>query len=66
MKDKTKFSNGATKMVTCIFCSVELSGLVEKRYASFSKRTRGRARGRGRVRRAKPKDKMAQLAAYFV
>ena len=59
-------------MVACIFCSLEFSGLVEKRYAAAARnRGRGRGgrggRGRGRSRgRPKPKDKMAQLAAYFV
>lgn len=68
-QEKNKLPDGQTKSTACIFCSPELSGLVEKRYASNarnkSRRSRGRGRGRGRGR-AKPKDKMAQLAAYFV
>ena len=72
-QDKNKLPGGLTKTTGCIFCSAELSGLVEKRYAAAARnRGRGGGRGRGRGRRGrgrgrpKPKDKMAQLAAYFV
>ena len=60
------------------FCDQELSQLVEKQHAVWMKKrntagrgrgARGRGRGgrggRGRGRKA-PKDKMSQLAAYFV
>jgi DNA topoisomerase-3 len=70
--EKNKLPDGLTKLTACIFCSSQLSSLVEKRYASAARgrgrgRSRGRGgRGRGRRGRGKPKDKMAQLAAYFV
>ena len=70
IQDNTKFVDGETKKIGCVFCSSDFSGLVEKRFASAARRgrggrSRGRGRGRGRGRRG-PKDKMAQLAAYFV
>ena len=56
----------------CIYCDPDLNQLVEKSQAVLMKakrvgagRGRGRGRGRGKGRKA-PKDKMAQLAAYFV
>ena len=59
----------------CIYCNLELNSLVEKSHAVLLKARRGggggrggRGRGRGgrgRGRKA-PKDKMSQLAAYFV
>ena len=74
-QEKNKLPNGLLKIVACIFCSSELSALVEKRYAAAARgrgrsrggRGRGRGRGgRGRGRGSKAKDKMSQLAAYFV
>lgn len=70
IQENTKFVDGESKKIGCIFCSSDFSGLVEKRFASAARRgrgvrARGRGRGRGRGRRG-PKDKMAQLAAYFV
>ena len=60
----------------CIYCDPVLSNLVEKSYAVLGKSKRvggagrgGRGRGRGgrgRGGRKAPKDKMSQLAAYFV
>ena len=75
---KTKLSGERTSAEGCIYCNVELNQLVEKSHAVLLKAKRGggagrggRGRGRGgrgrggRGRKA-PKDKMAQLAAYFV
>ena len=50
-QEKNKLANGLTKVKdACIFCSPELSELVEKRYASHAKSKRGGGRGRGRGR----------------
>ena len=74
---KSKLSDDKLEKEGCIFCDQELSQLVEKQHAVFMRkrnttgrgrggRGRGRGRGgRGRGRKA-PKDKMSQLAAYFV
>ncbi|KAG8034089.1 hypothetical protein G9C98_008570 [Cotesia typhae] len=69
--DKSKLPNEATEMVGCVFCTAAFTQLIEKHRAVASKpvitRTRGhsnKSRGRGKSR--PPKDKMAQLAAYFV
>lgn len=69
--EKTKFANDATEMKGCIFCTDEFSKLVEKHKAvlskpRYNKNIRSSSRGRGRPRPKQPKDKMAQLAAYFV
>lgn len=56
-------------MSGCIFCSEYFSKLVEKHKAIFkprSNRPMGKGRGKGRGKPRQPKDKMAQLAAYFV
>lgn len=57
-------------MSGCIFCFPDFSKLVEKHKAVFSKpkfnKFKSGGRGRGRPRAKQPKDKMAQLAAYFV
>lgn len=77
LQERTKLPGEATEMSGCMFCSVEFSALVEKhravartnRMTPGSRAPRGRGRGRsGRSGRgkARPKDKMAQLAAYFV
>eukprot|EP00088_Acartia_fossae_P065027 TRINITY_DN80070_c0_g1_i1.p1 TRINITY_DN80070_c0_g1~~TRINITY_DN80070_c0_g1_i1.p1 ORF type:complete len:232 (+),score=38.94 TRINITY_DN80070_c0_g1_i1:43-738(+) len=74
---KTKLPDDRIMMEGCIYCNPHLNTLVEKSHAVLLKsrrgggggrggRGRGRGRGgRGRGRRA-PKDKMSQLAAYFV
>ncbi|XP_037933169.1 DNA topoisomerase 3-beta [Teleopsis dalmanni] len=75
--DKTKFRDGTEEKNGCIFCSLEFSHLVEKHRAVSSRpvniRSGGRAgRGNSKIGRGgnrgsrQPKDKMAQLAAYFV
>jgi len=78
--EKTRFKDGSEEKTGCIFCLPDFVPLVEKHRAVASRPAtinkgrgvRGGARGgRGAVggnsrgRRA-PKDKMAQLAAYFV
>ena len=75
---KSKLADDKLEKEGCIFCDNELSQLVEKQHAVFMRKrntagrgrgARGRGRGgrggRGRGRKA-PKDKMSQLAAYFV
>ncbi|KAL1129839.1 hypothetical protein AAG570_012783 [Ranatra chinensis] len=70
--EKTKLPNEATEMHGCVFCCDEFSLLVERhravasRPASINKSSRGRGRGRAKGKPRQPKDKMAQLAAYFV
>ena len=76
---KSKLSDDKLEASGCIFCDQELSMLVEKHHAVMMRRraqpgSRGRGRGRGgrgrgrggRGGRKAPKDKMSQLAAYFV
>lgn len=68
--EKTRLPGGASEMIGCVFCSEHFSKLVEKRRASATSRPPrpfrgGRIAGRGRGKKP-PKDKMAQLAAYFV
>lgn len=69
--EKTKLPKDATEMAGCVFCSEAFSKLVEKHKAVFRPRGNQRGggrpgRGRGRGKARQPKDKMAQLAAYFV
>lgn len=69
--EKTKFANNVTETKGCIFCTEEFIKLVEKHKAvlskpKFNRNVRSSGRGRGRPRPKQPKDKMAQLAAYFV
>lgn len=69
--EKSKFPNDLTEMKGCIFCTAEFAKLVEKHKAvlnksRFNKNIRTSSRGRGRPRPKQSKDKMAQLAAYFV
>ncbi|XP_055640990.1 DNA topoisomerase 3-beta [Toxorhynchites rutilus septentrionalis] len=74
--EKTPFKNEVTEKKGCIFCFSDFIPLVEKHKAVEMRRGqngrgRGRSvRGRGgkssRGRNKPPKDKMAQLAAYFV
>lgn len=78
---KTKLEDGELTAEGCIYCDDKLSRLVEKHHAVLMRRRpnrqgmgrggagRGRGkpgRGRGGKRGKVPKDKMAQLAAYFV
>lgn len=57
-------------MTGCVFCTPAFMALVEKHRAVASKpvttRSRGHTKGRSRGKPRPPKDKMAQLAAYFV
>ncbi|GLG93365.1 DNA topoisomerase 3-beta [Gryllus bimaculatus] len=69
--EKTKLPNEATEMTGCVFCYSPFTSLVEKHRAVArapnSRATRGRSgRGRNKGKPRPPKDKMAQLAAYFV
>lgn len=69
-QEKSKLPGEATEMTGCVFCSSQFSSLVEKHRAVAS-RPAGAGRGRGgrgksRGKPRPPKDKMAQLAAYFV
>lgn len=71
-QEKTKLPNNALFMKGCVFCSTEFGKLVDKPKTAVASRPRvfrggktgGRGRGKGRPKQ--PKDKMAQLAAYFV
>ena len=74
-KDKSPLEDGNTQHTGCTFCDPIFKNLVEKHHAIMRHRSAGRGRGgprgrgRGRPRgrgRGKPKDKMSQLAAYFV
>ncbi|ESO91570.1 hypothetical protein LOTGIDRAFT_217319 [Lottia gigantea] len=69
-KAKSKLPDNAEEHTGCVFCDPVLKPLVEKHHAtSFFQNRGGRgggARGRGGRGRGKPKDKMSQLAAYFV
>lgn len=75
---KTKLQDDKLQAEGCIFCDKDLSALVEKHHAVFLRRRQGgggggpagkarggRRGGRGRAKK-QPKDKMSQLAAYFV
>ncbi|XP_064471514.1 DNA topoisomerase 3-beta-1-like [Ornithodoros turicata] len=70
--EKTKLPGAQTEATGCIFCDPSLSPLVERHQALRPRhngpRRGGGGRGAGRRGRGrpKPKDKMAQLAAYFV
>ena len=78
LQNKTPLENGETDHTGCMFCDPKLKTLVEMKHAVFRRSGRGggrgrpsggRGRGRGRPGgrgRGKPKDKMAQLASYFV
>lgn len=75
-EEKSRLPKEATEMTGCVFCSPFFTPLVEKHRAvtrtagtrSARGRGGGRAGGRGRSKGKPrpPKDKMAQLAAYFV
>ncbi|XP_015173858.1 PREDICTED: DNA topoisomerase 3-beta-1 [Polistes dominula] len=69
-QDKSKLPDEATETSGCIFCTPAFRALVEKHRAVASKPVathgRGHAKGRSRGKPRPPKDKMAQLAAYFV
>ncbi|XP_050303621.1 DNA topoisomerase 3-beta-1 [Anthonomus grandis grandis] len=74
--EKSKLPNQATEMSGCAFCSNDFAKLVDRPKVAVVSRpprpfrggkTGGGRGGRGGSRgRGKPKDKMAQLAAYFV
>ena len=73
---KSKLPKEKISQEGCIYCDPDLNQLVEKSQAVLMKnkrpggggrgRGRGKGRGRGRGGRKAPKDKMSQLAAYFV
>lgn len=67
-EEKSKLPEGVTEMTGCVFCSVELSPLVRSHRASLRPKSGRPHRGKGgaKHKQKKPKDKMAQLAAYFV
>ncbi|KAJ8922656.1 hypothetical protein NQ315_007688 [Exocentrus adspersus] len=73
-QEKSKLPNGATEMKGCVFCSNDFTKLVDRPKVAVVSRPRpfrggktGGRGGRGRGGRGRqPKDKMAQLAAYFV
>lgn len=79
-EERTKLPRDLTELTACIFCNEDFAPLVEKIRAVPSRPARGghhRSRGGGRGGKGKPrgggggkpkppKDKMAQLAAYFV
>ena len=75
VQSKSPLPNEALEHTGCIFCDPVLQPLVEMKLAKNSRPFRnsamggggrgGRGRGRGRGR-GKPRDKMAQLASYFV
>lgn len=71
--ERTRLPGALTEMTACLFCNPNFTALVEKHRAVAARAGGGAGRGgRGRgARHAKhknkqPKDKMAQLAAYFV
>lgn len=72
--EKSKLQNAAAESRGCVFCSTEFVKLVDRPKVAVTSRPprpfRGGKtgnRGRGRSGRGRqPKDKMAQLAAYFV
>ncbi|XP_045539457.1 DNA topoisomerase 3-beta-1 [Papilio machaon] len=67
---RTRLPAALTEMTACLYCEPSFAALVEKHRAVTSRggaMSRGRGRMRGaRPRNKQPKDKMAQLAAYFV
>lgn len=71
--EKSKFKN-ASELTGCIFCSQSFTHLVKKHFAVKSKsvvtagkvRISNRVGNRMRRKPRQPKDKMSQLAAYFV
>lgn len=70
-QEKSKLPKEATEMSGCVFCSPYFTSLVEKHRAVSrppgSRAPRGRGgKGRSKGKPRPPKDKMAQLAAYFV
>lgn len=73
-QEKSKLPNGVSESKGCVFCNTDFSRLVDRPKTAVNSRpprpfrggkTGGRGRGRG-GRARQPKDKMAQLAAYFV
>ena len=76
LQNKTPLAEGLTEHSGCIFCDNVFKSLIEMKHATMKRRGRGGGRGggrgsrggrgRGRGRGKIPKDKMSQLAAYFV
>lgn len=72
MQEKTKLPGDRVEMTECMFCHSGLSALVRQQHAisskpAFNQGGRGRNRKHSKKSKAKqPKDKMSQLAAYFV
>lgn len=70
-QEKSKLPDEATEMSGCVFCSPHFTPLVEKHRAiaarpQTNRAPRGRVKGKSRGRPRPPKDKMQQLADYFV
>ncbi|XP_055684588.1 DNA topoisomerase 3-beta isoform X2 [Lutzomyia longipalpis] len=80
-QERTKFKDGSEEKTGCIFCTEDFQRLVEKHRAVHARAPMANRRGRGGSsgggggrggrggggnRGKPPKDKMAQLAAYFV
>ncbi|ALC49738.1 Top3beta [Drosophila busckii] len=80
--EKSKFKDGSEEKTGCVFCSMDFAHLVEKHRAVASRQVRNggprggppggnagalvNGHGRGGRGGRPPRDKMAQLAAYFV
>ncbi|KAK6626129.1 DNA topoisomerase 3-beta-1 [Polyplax serrata] len=70
-QEKSKLPDEATEMTGCVFCCPSFTSLVEKHRAitvrpQTNRASRGRVKGKGKGRSKPPKDKMQQLADYFV
>ncbi|XP_043249264.1 DNA topoisomerase 3-beta-1 isoform X2 [Colletes gigas] len=69
-QEKSKLPNKATEMTGCVFCTAAFVALVEKHRAVASKpvvtRSHSHIKGRTRGKPRPSKNKMAELAAYFV
>lgn len=71
LQEKSKLPDEATEMTGCVFCCPSFTSLVEKHRAitvrpQTNRASRGRVKGKGKGRSKPPKDKMQQLADYFV
>ncbi|XP_063384723.1 DNA topoisomerase 3-beta-1 [Cydia fagiglandana] len=69
--ERTPLPAALTEMTGCLYCEPAFSSQLEKHRAVAARAPAGRGRGgragaRGKHRSKPPKDKMAQLAAYFV
>lgn len=71
-EERTRLPRDLIEMTGCLFCCEEFGYLVEKFRAQASKpvfnsrQGRGKAKHKGKGKPKPPKDKMAQLASYFV